>query len=140
MAESTLVRFLPAKGKLRFDAVFCLVAILANLILPLAHQCHCHLHALEELNATTPIAAGQEITLRVEAGESDEGEPHSHHHPASCPLCQEALRAGWFTIPTIFLSSGPSVLVQRFCHNVTTSLIVNPNFLVSRPRSPPIPL
>ena len=75
MAESTLVRFLPAIGKLRLDAVFCLVAILANLILPLAHQCHCHLHALEELNATTPMAAGQEISRKIEAGESDEEAP-----------------------------------------------------------------
>ena len=135
--KSTSVGYLPARGKPRFGFIFCLVALLAHLILPLAHQCH--LHALEEIHASVALEAGQEVTLGLGAAESEE-EHHSHHDAASCPLCQAAFRARYFIVPAVDLAPALSLPVQRFCHNSITSVVANPDILVSRPRSPPISL
>ncbi len=136
-AKSTSVGFLPARGKPRFGFTFCLIALLAHLILPLAHQYH--LHALEEIHASVALAAGQEVSLLLGAAESEE-EHHSHHDAASCPLCQAAFRARAFIVPAVNLALSLYLPVQRFCNNSLTSVVANPDILVSGPRAPPISL
>jgi hypothetical protein len=118
--------------------IFCLIALLAQLILPLAHQCQCHLHALEECHASVALVAGQEVAPRLGAAESEE--EHHHHDPATCPICQAAFRARDFIVPTVNLAPALSQPVQRFCHNFVTSEVANADILVSGPRAPPVSL
>ena len=118
-------------------SIFCLIAVLAYLILPLAHQGH--LHALKEFHTSVAWDAGQDVTLRLGAAESEEPQ-HSHHNAHSCPICQAALSSRYFTVPTLSLSPAISLPVQRFYNKTITSVVVNPDILVSGPRSPPISL
>ena len=134
----SLVGFFSARSK--FNFIFCLFAVLANVLLPLAHQCHCHLHTCEESNPASFLVSSEASTPALEAGDPEPDEHHSHHDPATCPICQTILHAGRFTISTVISSPVPSLQVLRICHLVSISIIVSPDILNSKPRSPPISL
>ena len=116
---------------------FCLIALLAHLVLPLAHQFH--LHQLEELNISGTLDAGQVVAVRFGGGES-EPQHHSHHDATSCPICQAAFRARCFMVPAVNLATAFILPVQRLCHKTSTIAVANPDILVSGPRSPPVSL
>lgn len=114
---------------------FCLIAILAHLVLQLAHQSH--LHALEGPYSSVAWNTGQEVKQLL--GSAESGEPqHSQHHANSCPICQAALSSRYFAAPTLSLNQVIYLPVQPFCQKTITSLAANPDILVSGPRSPPI--
>jgi hypothetical protein len=116
---------------------FCLIAILAHLVLPLAHQGH--LHALEGLYTADVSDAGREVKLLLGSAESEEPQ-HSHHHANSCPICLAALSSRYFAAPTFSLTQVLYLPIQRFFHKTIASAVANPDILVSGPRSPPISL
>lgn len=116
---------------------FCLIAILAHLILPLAHQSH--LHAFEDFYSSDDLNTGREVRLLFGSAESEEPQ-HSQHHANSCPICLAALSSRYFAAPTFSLTQVLYLPIQRFCHKTIASAVANPDILVSGPRSPPISL
>ncbi len=122
--------------RIRLGHIFCLIAFLGHLLLPLAHQVH--LHELEELNISVALDAGQGIGLRGAAEPEPKG--HSHHDAASCTICQAAFRARWFVAATDHLSAAFILPVHQSCNKFSTIAVANPDILTSGPRSPPISL
>lgn len=137
MAKSISVGCHPARGKLCFGSIICLIALLAQLYFPLVHQCE---HILEGFIASAALGAEQGVTLRIEDAESEEGEHHSHHDEATCPICQAALSCRYFAVITLSLAPALSMPVQHFCNNCITSIVADPDILVLGPRAPPVSL
>lgn len=123
--------------RIHLGYIFCLIGLLAHLVLPLAHLVH--LHELEELNISGALDTGQAVALRLGACES-RPQQHSHHDAASCLICQAAFRARCFIVPAVNLATAFILPVQRFCNKTITSVVANPDILVSGPRSPPTSL
>jgi len=123
--------------KTRLGFLICLIALLAQFYFPLVHQCE---HLLEGFITSAALGVEQVAPVRIEAAESEEEEHHSHHDAATCPICQAALSSRYFAVPTISLSMNHVLPVQRFCDSAFTSVIANPDILISGPRGPPISL
>ena len=121
----------------RLGSLFCLLALLALIFVPLAHQCH--LHTLEGLHPPLASVLGKQVGLQLSAPEPEEPD-HHHHDPATCPICQAALSCRYFTVTTLSLAQALSLPVQRFCHNAITSVVANLEILTSGPRAPPVSL
>jgi len=123
--------------RIHLGSIFCLIALLAHLVLPLAHQFR--LHELEEAHNSGALDAGQGVALQFRAADP-EPQHHSHHDTVSCTICQAAFRARWFIVPAINLATVFILPIQRFCNKSIASVVANPDILVSGPRSPPISL
>jgi hypothetical protein len=121
----------------RLGSIFCLIALLAFIFLPLAHQCQ--LHTLAGLHA--PLAAGMEQNPGLQLSALEPDEPHhSHHDAATCPICQAALSCRYFAVSSLSLSPIISLPVQRFDGEAFISIVAHPDILISGPRSPPTSL
>ena len=121
----------------RLYSLFCLFLLLALFFVPLAHQCH--LHTLEGLHPPLASVLGKQVGLQLSAPEPEEPD-HHHHDAATCPICQAALSSRYFAVTTLSLAPALSLPVQRFCNNTITSVVANPDILVSGPRAPPVSL
>ena len=121
----------------RLYSLFCLFLLLALIFVPLAHQCH--LHTLEGLHPPLASVLGKQVGLQLSVPEPEEPD-HHHHDAATCPICQAALSCRYFAVTTLSLAPALSLPVQRFCHNAITSVVANPDVLVSGPRAPPVSL
>ncbi len=121
----------------RLGSLFCLLALLALIFVPLAHQCH--LHTLEGLHPPLASVLGKQVGLQLSIPEPDEPD-HHHHDPATCPICQAALSCRHFVAGAFSLPSAFSLPVQRFCHKAITSLVATADILASGPRAPPVSL
>ncbi len=79
---------LSGAGETRLKSSICLIALLALIVVPLAHQ-H-HLHSLEGFSP--PPALGVEIPGDLQLSSPKPEDPDHHHHNAvTCPICQAAL-------------------------------------------------
>jgi hypothetical protein len=134
--RNSLRWMLSGTSQIRLGSFICLVALLAQLYLPLVHQCA---HILEGLNASAALGVEQKAEFSLEAAESHHPH-HSHHDAATCPICQAALGCRYFAAPTLSLSSILVLPVQRCCDNAFASIVANPHILISGPRSPPTSL
>ena len=121
----------------RLGSLFCLLALLALIFVPLAHQCH--LHTLEGLHPPLASVLGKQVGLQLSVPEPEEPD-HHHHDAATCPICQAALSCRYFAATTLSLTPAISLPVQRFCNKAITSLVANPDILASGPRAPPVSL
>jgi hypothetical protein len=123
-------------SQIRLGFIICLVALLAQIYIPLVHQ---YEHGLEVCLTSAAWGVAQKTELRPAASKSQHPH-HSHHNPATCPICQAALNCRYFAAPTLSLSSPLVLPVQRFCDNAFTAIVANPHILISGPRSPPTSL
>ncbi len=117
----------------RLGSFLCLAALLAQLYIPLVHQCE---HILEGFVLPAAFAVGQKTEPSIGAAEP-QNPHHSHHDAATCPICQAALICRYFAAPTISLAPILGLPIQRCCDTADTSIAANPDILISRPRSPP---
>ena len=123
-------------SQIRLGSILCLVALLAQLYLPLVHQ---YEHIMEGVIASATLGVEQKSEFSLEATECHHTH-HSHHDASTCPICQAALSLRHFALPTLSLSPILALPVQRFCDNAYTSIVANRHILISGPRSPPTSL
>ena len=119
----------------------CLIAVLAQLSLPLAHTAF---HLLK--NASTPVEVGGACSSSCERHDAavarlistdNAVSHHSQHDPSKCPLCQTLQRSSNFTVPHHPPASSVSAIAGLVSSNCSDLVISGCNLGGCGPRAPP---